>query len=330
MKQFLLFVMLVTMSLGSLSQKNQPGTAFIANPIIPGYFADPSIIEHNGTFYIYATIDPWGGDSLALFTSADFKNWERKPLNWPTKAQCTSPTSNDSRVWAPSVVKGKDNKFHMFVSVGSEVYAGVADHPQGPWKNVHADGSVFISSQKKSINVHTIDAEAFLDDDGKAYLYWGSGWDWKDGHCFVAQMNEAMDAFVTTPKDITPPHYFEAPYMIKQKGLYYLMYSHGKCTDSTYNVRYSTAGNPIGPWTEGKNSPVLSTNASGTVVGPGHHTMLRFKGRDYIIYHRISDKPSKDLLRELCIDEMRFDKDGNIIVVQPTQTGVKSFLAGKK
>ena len=25
---------------------------------------------------------------------------------------------------------------------------------------------------------HVIDAEAFIDDDGKAYLYWGSGWGW--------------------------------------------------------------------------------------------------------------------------------------------------------
>lgn len=107
---------------------------YIANPFIPGYYADPTIIVDNNTFYIYATIDSWGGDSLALWVSKDFKNWERKSLNWPTKALCKSPTSNDSKVWAPSVVKGKDNRFHMFVSVGSEVYAGISYKPEGPWK----------------------------------------------------------------------------------------------------------------------------------------------------------------------------------------------------
>ena len=32
----------------------------ITNPIIPGYFADSTIIQENGIFYIYDTIDPWG------------------------------------------------------------------------------------------------------------------------------------------------------------------------------------------------------------------------------------------------------------------------------
>ncbi len=327
--KILTICLLMATVLNVTARKHKDSRNYITNPILPGYFADPSIIVHNDTFYLYATIDPWGGDSLALFISADFKSWQRRPLNWPTKVLCKSPTSNESRVWAPSVVKGIDNKFHMFVSVGSEVYAGISNHPEGPWKNVHADGSVFVSTQK-AINVHTIDAEAFLDDDGKAYLYWGSGWGWKDGHCFVAQLNDAMDAFVTTPKDITPPNYFEGPYMVKRKGIYYLMYSHGKCTDSTYNVRCSTAKNPIGPWTEGENNPVLSSDMANNIIGPGHHAMLHFKGRDYIIYHRIADNKNKDLLREICIDEIKIKKDGNMDVVKPTQTGLKNFVSAKR
>jgi hypothetical protein len=213
-KRLLLFVF-ATIGTGAYAQKKN-----ISNPIIPEYFADPTIIVENNKFYLYATIDPWGGDSLAFWVSNDFKNWEGKPLNWPTKTQCTSKTSNDSKVWTPSVIKGKDNRYHIFVSVGSEVYAGVSDAPEGPWKNVKADGGPFIAT-RKLINVHTIDAEVFLNDNGKAYLYWGSGWNWKDGHCFVAELNEQMDTFISTPKDITPPGYFEAPYMLKRNGVYY-------------------------------------------------------------------------------------------------------------
>lgn len=313
-KSFLLFVF------AAVSSATHAQNSFISNPIIPGYYADPSIIVDNNKFYLYATIDPWGGDSLAFWVSDDFKNWVRKPLNWPTKAQCTSKTSNDSKVWAPSAIKGKDGKYHMFVSVGSEVYAGISDAPEGPWKNVKADGGPFIATQR-SINVHTIDAEVFLNDNGKAYLYWGSGWDWKDGHCFVAELNDQMDAFISTPKDITPPGYFEAPYMVKRKDTYYLMYSDGKCTDSTYKVRYSTSNNPIGPWAEGKNSPVLATEAANNITGPGHHTMLLYKKKYYIVYHRIADAKAKDLLREICIDELHFDKDGSIKRIKPSQKG---------
>ncbi|WNH10568.1 family 43 glycosylhydrolase [Thalassobellus suaedae] len=56
--------------------------AKINNPIIKGTFADPTIVKHEGKYYIYATIDPWGGDELAVFESSDFINWEQKHINW--------------------------------------------------------------------------------------------------------------------------------------------------------------------------------------------------------------------------------------------------------
>lgn len=308
-----------------LTQCQQPEAPkeMISNPFIPGHFADPSVVAHEGKFYIYATIDPWGGDSLAMFTSSDFKNWESTRLNWPTKAQCTSPTSNDSRVWAPSVVKGKDGKFHMFVSVGSEVYAGISDSPEGPWANVKADGSPLITTQKAE-NIHTIDAEAFIDTDGQAYLYWGSGWDWKDGHCLIAKLNESMTELTSEAVDITPPNYFEAPYMLKKDGKYLLMYSHGKCTDATYQVRVSESDSPFGPFTEISSSPVLCTSEDKTTLGPGHHTLLQHGGQHYILYHRIQNN-NNTLLRELCIDSLNFNQSGNMLKVVP-RGGVTAFV----
>jgi beta-xylosidase len=320
LKHCILIFMLVA-SMQASAQTNSSKARLRGNPVINGYYADPSIVVADNKFYIYATIDPWGGDSLALWVSDDFKNWSRKELNWPTKQLCKSPASNGSKVWAPSVILGTDKKYHMFVSVGSEVYAGVSDHPEGPWRNVKTDGSPFIATQK-AINVHTIDAEAFLDKNGKAYLYWGSGWDWKDGHCFVGELNKSMDAFIGKPEDITPPNYFEGPYMLKRNGTYYLMYSDDTCTNSSYKVRYSVSKSPKGPWKEGANSPILTSDLANGIVGPGHHTMLKHNGKHYIIYHRIADPDQKELLREICIDELSFDKEGNINKVVPSKAGV--------
>ena len=319
----LLFV--ACMRSGEARAQQTVPAGYTGNPILPGYYADPCIIVDKGAFYLYATMDPWGKDSLACFTSTDMQHWKALPLNWPTKAACHSPTSNDSKVWAPSVVKGPDGKFHMFVSVGSEVYAGVSDAPEGPWRNVRDDNGPFIASQR-AINVHTIDAEAFVDEDGSCYLYWGSGWNWKDGHCFAGKLNRELNAFEGTPRDITPPNYFEGPYMLKHDGTYFLMYSQGKCTDTSYKVRYSTASSPMGPWKEGAHSPVLATDMHAGVYGPGHHTMLLFKGKYYIIYHRISDPGKKDLLRVLCIDPLEFDAKGDMIRVHPTNKGVPVSL----
>ena len=296
----------------------------ITNPIVKGYYADPSIVLSKGKFYIYATKDPWGKEDLAFFESTDFKNWEEKTLNWPTKQACTSPTSNDSMVWAPSVVKAKNGRFYMYVSVGSEVWVGVADAPGGPWQNAKEDNTPLITKNLFP-EYHMIDAEAFIDDDGQAYLYWGSGLNWVNGHCFVVKLKEDMVTFDGEIKDVTPENYFEAPVMIKRNEIYYLMYSDGKVIEDTYKVRYAMGDNPYGPFEEAETSPILSTDSDSITYSPGHHTIFNKNEQDYILYHRHSPNSpeSIDLLRELCVDSLKFNKNGLIENVQPS--GIKAF-----
>ena len=314
-------LLIILLSITSLCQA-QKAKSFITNPIVNGYYADPTIIKADSTYYIYATIDPWGGKELGILETKDFKHFQIKHINWPTKEACTSPTSKNSMVWAPSVVKGPDGKYHMYVSVGSEIWAGVSNTPLGPWENAKADNSPLIKSNRFP-EYHMIDAECFVDDDGQAYLYWGSGLNWVNGHCFVVKLKKDMVTFDGEPRDVTPPHYFEAPYMLKRNGLYYLMYSHGKAIDSTYQVRYSVGKTPYGPWKEGKNSPILSTTPDRKTIGPGHHTVFKANGQYYILYHRIHPQDKDYVLRQLCIDSLNFDKDGHIKKIHPQ--GVAAF-----
>lgn len=290
----------------------------IKSPIIPGYFADPTVVKHNNSYFIYATIDPWGGDELAAFETKDFVNFKKHKLNWPTKAMCTSPTSNNSKVWAPSVIKGNDNKFYMYVSVGSEIWAGVSNRPTGPWKNIKADNSPLISA-KDFPAVHNIDADCFIDDDGQAYLYWGSGFKWVNGKCMAVKLKKDMHSFDGTPQEVTPPNYFEAPHMIKRNNKYLLMFSQGKAIDSTYCVGYAVGTTPFGPFVEGNNSPILSTIPGSKTIGPGHHTVFTVNKQDYILYHRIVPQKEKYVLRELCLDSLNFDAAGNIKKVGPAK-----------
>ncbi len=299
------------------SEKSEKTSELISNPISEISCADPSFVKHDGKYYIYATVDPWGGEELVVLESTDFKNWERKHIQWPNLEDCASPTSGKDNVWAPGVIKGKDGKFYMYVTVHNELWAGVADHPLGPWKNAKPDGTPLIRGDMFP-EYHMIDGDAFIDEDGQVYLYWGSGLDWVNGHCFVVKLEDDMVSFNEEDiKDVTPPNYFEAPYMIKRNGKYYLMYSNGKCTNGTYEVRYSVGDTPLGPWTEGKESPILTTTVDSTTLGPGHHTVFTEKGQDYILYHRIRDN-SGPLLRELVIDSLNFDTEGNIRKVTPS------------
>jgi len=319
MKQITAIIFLISCFSSAYCQNKEN---FISNPIINGYFADPTIVKYEGVYYLYATIDPWGGDELAVFETKDFKNFIRKHIEWPTKKLCTSPTSWGAMVWAPSVVKAKNRKFYMYVSVGSEIWVGVSDCPLGPWKNAKKDNSPLINS-KVFPGYHMIDAECFIDGDGQAYVYWGSGLSWVNGKCFVVKLKNDMISFDGRPQDVTPPNYFEAPYMLKRNGTYYLMYSEGKAIDPTYKIRYSTGKTPFGPWTEGVNSPILKTSSDSTTYGPGHHTVFSVGRQDYILYHRIFPQKESFVLRQLCIDSLNFDSKSNIKKIIPS--GVKSF-----
>ncbi len=67
------------------AQKAAYNTPGAGNPILPGYFADPTIKKFGDTYYIYATTDGSGAGfgPAQLWCSKDFKNWTLMPMNWP-------------------------------------------------------------------------------------------------------------------------------------------------------------------------------------------------------------------------------------------------------
>ena len=62
---------------------NTPGAG---NPLLPGYFADPTIKKFGDTYYIYATTDGTGNGygPAQVWMSKDFVNWRNVTMNWPT------------------------------------------------------------------------------------------------------------------------------------------------------------------------------------------------------------------------------------------------------
>lgn len=303
-----LFSLFIFYSCAGLSSKQ---TVELQNPIIPGYFADPSVVEYEGKFYMYATVDPWGADFLSCWVSEDFVHWTFHKLNWPTKEACTSPLSGGSMVWAPSVIRRGDT-FFMYISVGSEIWVGRASHPLGPWENALHDRPLVPFDT--TMYSHEIDAEAFIDLDGRAYLYWGSGWNWTNGRCWVAELNDDMISFKSDKVEITPERFFEAPWMIRHGNQYFLTYSEGKTIEDTYEVRYAIGNSPFGPFTQAENSPILTKNDSLQVYGPGHHTIIELQGQHYILYHR-HRLPfiAGTAFRQICMNPLNFSKDGNKI-----------------
>jgi len=218
----------------------------------------------------------------------------------------------------------------MYVSVGAEIWVGVSEHPLGPWKNAKADNTPLVR-HKEYFYVQTIDAECFIDDDGQAYLYWGSAHEHYmiEGRCLAVKLDKDMVTFMHEPKDVTPTYFYEAPHVIKKDGVYYLTYSWGRCWDHTYQVRYATGETPFGPWVEGKTRPILSAPENDkAIAGTGHHTLLNLGDKYYIVYHRLAnDVADKNLYRQISIDEMKFNADGSIQKVITTHKGVNPVRA---
>lgn len=324
---------------------NTPGNI---NPIIPGYFADPTIRKFGDTYYIYATTDGTGNGygPAQVWMSKDFVNWKNFVMNWPTTEV----------VWAPDVVQQPNGKYRYYYCEPCNVNIGESDSPIGPWKNILGKEDAVMVPDRYIHNVITLDPMLFKDDDGSQYLYFTTWGIYKGFGCGVAKLKDgeyditalaskyrdarrwnenhpypiAADEFFTEKKLLLNDELkdiFEAPFVFKKNGIYYFTYSSGSCHTDTYRVQYATSKvGPMGPW-EYKGE-LLTTNADGTVHGPGHHSILEQDGNYYIVYHRHNiQKSVHGFNRQLCIDKMEFAPNGDILPIVPTHDGINPLSA---
>ena len=316
MKRFSLLLSLVFSLVLSLNAQDKYHAPQNGNPILPGYFADPTIKKFGDTYYIYATTDGSGAGfgPAQVWTSKNLVDWTVMPMNWP-----------DSHwIWAPDVMRHSDGKYYMVYCQPCTLHCGVAETPRGPWKNILGKSDAVWVADRFVKNAITLDGQTFVDDDGSVYCYWGTWGIYKDFGCGVGKVNaKDFTKFDTTRLIVNTEatDFFEAPFVFKRGKTYYFTYSSGSCHDSTYRVQYATSSRPMGPYKY--KGCILSSSADGTVHGPGHHSILVEDGKYYIIYHR-HDNPhsNRGFHRQICADELNFDKKGNILPVTPTHKGV--------
>lgn len=306
------FLLLGAVSGFARKKHDAPGTG---NPVIPGYFADPTIKKFGDTYYMYATTDGSGAGfgPAQVWTSKDFVNWTLMPMNWP-----------DSHwIWAPDVIRHTDGRYYYFYCQPCIIHCGVSETPRGPWKNILGESEAVLVPDRFVTNAITQDGQTFVDDDGSVYLYWGTWGIYKGFGCGAGKMTPDLKGFTETRliPNTEAVDFFEAPFVLKRNGIYYFMYSSGSCHDHTYRVQYATSDHPLGPY-EYKGC-ILETNEDGTVHGPGHHSILKEGDDYYIVYHR-HDNPhsNRGFHRQLCMDKMEFAADGSIRKVIPTHKGV--------
>lgn len=322
-----------------------------ANPVFPGWYADPEGIVIGNQVWIYPTLSRLYGEDkekykadleretdafnpeynlqthFDAFSSPDLVNWTRhsevlhiRDVKWA-----------DYALWAPAVV-AKDGRYYLYFGANDiqnndrlgGIGVAVADSPEGPFED--ALGKPLIG---RIINgAQPIDQYVFRDDDGQYYMYYG-GW----RHCNVVKLNEDLISIGRFDdgdvyKEVTPTDYVEGPFMLKRGGKYYFMWSEGGWTGPDYRVAYAIADSPLGPFerigTILQQDPEIAT-------GAGHHSVIQIPGTEdyYIVYHRRGLDVEHYNERSTCIDRLEFDADGYILPVRMTNTGPSAIKIAK-
>ncbi len=287
----------------------------VNNPVLPGFNADPQVALFGGTFYIYPTTDGfanWLSTSFSVFSSTDLVRWTNRGVILDLARDLTWAMD---RAWAPAITQ-KGSTYYLYFAAAQEIGVATSTSPTGPFKD--ALGHPLISTG--AFGVQAIDPYVSVDDDGTAYLYFGSG------GARVVKLNPDMVSFSGTPANITPTGYREGSVMFKRKGTYYFMWSENDTRSVDYRVAYGRASSPLGPFT--RLGVVLQKDTALGILGTGHNSVLYIPARDelYIVYHRFAIPGGDGTHREVCIDRMGFNSDGTIVPVTPSLQGLQAAV----
>ena len=297
------------------------------NPIIQTiYTADPAPMVHNDTVWLYTGHDE---DKSTWFTMKEWRCYSSTDMvNWTDHG---SPLSLKTFSWAVKDAWAghcifRNGKFYWYVpmnakGLGMSIGVAVSDRPTGPF--VDALGKPLVHSGNGDI-----DPNAFINDDGQAYLYWGNP------YLKYVKLNEDMISYsgevVTVPltkegfnvrykdADKRPSAYEEGPWLYKRKDLYYLLYPAGGVPE---HLAYSTSTNATGPW---KYRDTIMTIIKKGGAFTNHPGVIDYKGRSYFFYHNGALPGGGGFTRSVCVDEFHYNADGTIPRIEPTKEGVSA------
>ncbi len=217
-------------------------------------------------------------------------------------------------LYAPDVIE-KDGRYYLFfcLSDSSEGVA-VSDHPDGPF------------TDPKAFDTVGIDPSIFIDDDGKAYLYWDQF------SSRGVQLTENLDAFVPGTETVglvtEEEHHFHEGSSIRKRGdTYYYVFADTSREGRPTCLGYATSKSPLGPFTY--QGVIIDNAGCDPETWNNHGCIEEYNGQWYVFYHRSSRGTRYN--RRACCEKIRFDENGLIPEVKMTSQGAgEPFARGEK
>ena len=290
--------------------------------------ADPAVVEFRGEYYMFVT------RSLGYWHSTDLTDWDfitPKSLWYPQG--CNAPAAHNY----------KDSLLYVTGDPSGSMSVLYTDDPKsGVWK---AEPAILHDLQ---------DPDLFIDDDGQAYMFWGSSnlypvrgkkLNMKDRFLVESQTYELFNTdstahgwerFGENHSDRQIRAYIEGAWMTKHNGRYYMQYGAPGTEFNVYGDGVYVADSPLGPYEYQKHNPV-SYKPGGFMNGAGHGSTVLDLDGNYWHFATMSLSAIVNWERRICLYPAFFDEDGIMYCdneygdyphYAPSQKGKKGAFTG--
>ena len=317
--------------------------ALADNPISSyHYLADPAAFATDDEFYILTDTDdesPNTGEndytirSLYILSSKDMKNWTDHGMVLSHDRE----VSYIKNIWAPGIAV-VDGVFYLIYPNGASGVGIVsAKNVAGPYHDPVGKLLVGGGGVTGCDGISwCFDPAIFIDEDGKSYMTFGGGSGGSRGYGnnfdlfeFSKLSYDKVDLNVGSKTALQGANRsFEASYLHKRNGIYYLSYN-----DQSQNISYATSKNIKGPYSY-VGTVIENPSKINGKGGNNHHGFAKFKDKWYAVYHErrlvmASEKPkltngqlptTTGNHRSVSIDELTWNGD-KMNVVKFTESG---------
>ena len=233
------------------------------NPVIPGFYPDPSICRVGDDYYLVnSTFHYFPG--VPLWHSRDLVNWEQIGHCLTRKSQVDlTGTLSWSGIFAPTI-RYNDGTFYMITTNTSHGgnFLVYTDDPYGEW------------SDPVWLEQGGIDPSLYFED-GHCYMVSNP-----DDGIYLCEIDPKTGKTLSSSRRIwngTGGRYPEGPHIYKKDNWYYLLISEGG-TEHAHMITIARSRNIDGPYTGNPANPILThcnqIGQNNPIQGTGHADMV--------------------------------------------------------
>ncbi|MFD1611476.1 family 43 glycosylhydrolase [Sphingomonas tabacisoli] len=324
----------------SLARNPQVAVPVKGNPIVPSRgLCDPQARVYDGRVYLYATHDASPAsrgfmmNDWWVWRSQNLVDWEQVSTLKPEQTYWGKPSD---QCWATDAAR-RDGKYFFYFSRGpNEIGVVSSDRPDGPWHDPL--GKPLIA--KGSVATEARDPGILQEADGTSYIVFGT---WK---YFIAKLNPDMVSLAEEPRliEIRNPQgpygrgrTDDKPFLHRRGDKYYL----------SWGCFYGISDSPYGPY-DCKGSiisretvdPEFRTIPAPTDIpapfrpadmttADRHGSFFELHGQWYFICNDFSQPGTSSYFRNSVISYVRYRRNGEIVPLRLTRTGVGQYDALK-